>query len=143
MSPRVCAKSGSTCSKKGLKAELRRRKFSKSHLARLAHVSVKKADGSERTKKTLISLIVNSRKARGVARLLGLTLAGKRHRSSRKGGKGKCRYKRKKTGRKGCKKKPGPKRGRRTRRRYKGGVGGSLHALKGRRKRTVCRNIWA
>lgn len=78
MSPRVCAKSGSTCTKKGLKAELRRRKFSKSHLAQLAHVSVKKANGSERTKKTLISLIVNGRTARGVARLLGLTLAGKR-----------------------------------------------------------------
>ncbi len=113
LGPRVCARSGSYCSKKGLKAELRRRKFTHKHLAELAGLSLYKANGKMRTKKSLINSIVNGRKASTVARKLGITLMGKRRSSRRKGSrKGKCAagYGRKKTGRRGCKKKPGVKR---------------------------------
>lgn len=116
LGPRVCARTGSSCSKKGLKAELQRRKFSHKHLSELSGLPMVKANGKLRTKKAHINAIVNGRKAAGVARLLGISLAGKRHRKSSKtksksgGRKKKCRYGRKKTGRHGCRKKPGVKR---------------------------------
>lgn len=132
-----------TCvtSKKSLKRELKRRGYSVEHLAKLARVSPHKKNGTKRTKKSLINRIVAKRSTGGLARLLGFKSSKSR---SGKRGRGRCARGRKKTGKRGCKKKPGPKRGRRSRRRYTGGMGGSLYALTGRRKRaSTCRNIWA
>lgn len=88
-------------SKKSLKAELKHRGYSDEHLAKLARVSLYKKDGTKRTRKSLINRIVSKRTAGGLARLLGF----------KKKSAGTCLYGRKKTGNKGCRKKPGKKRG--------------------------------
>ncbi len=91
-------------SKKSLKAELKRRGYTVEHLAKLARVSPYKKDGKKKTKKSLINKIAK-RSTGGLARLLGFKSGMKSK------GKGRCKYGRKKTGRRGCRKKPGKKRG--------------------------------
>jgi hypothetical protein len=73
---KTCAKKKSTCTKKGLKAELKARAYSKGHLAKLARSSTVTKTGLKRTKTSLINIILR-KKARSVARKLGLTLVTK------------------------------------------------------------------
>lgn len=76
-SRRVCSKSKSHCTKAGLKAELKRRGYSKGTLARLGNIGVKTKSGRERTKSALINAIMKYR-VHTVARKLGITLVSKR-----------------------------------------------------------------